>query len=580
MAAAGTTPPDEEAAEAAAWADFVRALGAHLAGQWPAMPERLGDRYDAFVDLAVQQGRQRGLARAPSIARYVNLWFVWGPAFHDKPGFEWAQGLLAAPAAREWVTVHQLVRRSLAELERLPGARVEPQALAAADERLLERFGALGAAGRMRRPEPLPLPRAACDLEAAELRVLDDGARQAYDLAGGEWQRLPVAAPPPLRIDAAHPLPALIALLSPQSGQGPRTKLQVRLRAHAACHGDVHPALAFCGPHGRWRWAGHETRAVSFAVATRDQPLPPGGPGCAVAEETAPEPQRLLFETCGLRDEGDPLGAFEAAVSVWPSEQWWLELQRAVPAAQALLPGPRAWTRGVTRCRVERDGAPQDAAPLRHQFEAGLDAEVAVAAQKLAAAWEQLPGLGAPSAQALLGLLVGKAAATWGWRHGAAGLDGAPLMRLVALLEMDACQADIELGGELDIAGAKARLALRAVGQAPLRAEIRREAAAPPMAAAMQAAHARWRLPFTLALDPLAGDSGALLQVAGPVSGALVGEAGLRPGTKGASGWEWFVALRVEAVAVALRRTDPLLGDSRFVQPLLPALPLIDWSLG
>ena len=138
---------DTVAVEAARWTAFVAELAEHLAAQWPAMPERLGDRYAAFVEQAVQQAEKRGLARAAAVARYVNLFFVWGPLFHDKPGFEWALGLLAAPREREWSTVHQLVRRSVAELQRMPDARIAPAALEAADARLVERFGPLGTNG-------------------------------------------------------------------------------------------------------------------------------------------------------------------------------------------------------------------------------------------------------------------------------------------------------------------------------------------------------------------------------------------------------------------------------------------------
>jgi hypothetical protein len=145
---------------------------------------------------------------------------------------------------------------------------------------------------------------------------------------------------------------------------------------------------------------------------------------------------------------------------------------------------------------------------------------------------------------------------------------------------MDACQAELELGGELTLAGTSTRLTLRVAGQAPLRHELRREALQPPMAAVLKPAVASWRWPFTLALEPLAGDSAALLQQAGPVTGALVGDAGLRACTHGSSGWEWFVSLRLEAVAVPLQSSDPLLGQTRWLQALLPALTLVDWSLG
>lgn len=577
-------PQDTEALEGAAWSDFVRRLGTHLAGQWPAMPERLGERYDAFIDLAVQQAAQRGLSHAASVARYVNLWFVWGPAFHDKPGFEWAQGLLAAPREprpeSEWLTVHQLVQRSLAELQRLPGARIEPQALLAADERVIDTFGALGRQGAMLLPQPEPLPRKACDLEAADLRLLDDGGQQEYQLVAGDWQRAAVPAPAALRVMTERPMPKLIGVLSHQLGQGRQAKLQLRVRTFAVCNGDLHPAAAWLGPHGRWSWAGHETRAFSWPVATREQPLPAAGPGTAIAEETGPEAHKLLIETCGLRDEGEPLGVQATVVSAWPAAQWWLELKRAAPERQALLPASRAWARGATRCRVERDGAAQDAAPLKRQFEDGLDAAAAAGLQQLAAAWEGLPGLSAPRLEAQLGLLVGSAACTWGWRLGPDGLAGPAFMRLVAALALDACRADLEIGGELMLAGTRTRVTLSLAGQSPLRHELRREAPQPPTAVVLKPAVASWRWPFTLALEPLAGDAAALLQQTGPLTGALVGEAGLRPGTHGSSGWEWFAALRVEPVAVPLLAADPLLGQTRWLQPLLPALTLVDWSLG
>lgn len=579
MAAADQQPVDEAAVEAAAWSAFVARLGDHLAGQWPAMLDRLADRYDAFVELAVQQATERGFTHAASVARLANLWFVWGPAFHEKAGFEWAQGILAAPREREWLIVHQLVRRSLAELQRLPGARIEPQALAAADARLIDTFGPLGRKGAMRLAAPEPLPRAACDLEAAELRVLDDAALQEYQLVdGGEWRRAAAAPPAPLRVDAARPMPARVSVLSHQSGQGAKTRLQARLRAHVTCSGDVHPAVDFLGPHGKWRWVGHETRAVSWPVATRDQPPPKPGAGAVIAEETSPELQRLVWETCGLRDEGDALGVLATMVAVLPAEQWWVELQRAAPTPQAVLPGPRAWARGATRVRLERDGAPQDGAALTRHFEQGLDGDLAVGVQKLAAAWEQVAGLAAPSFDATLGLLGGRFSATWGWRHGDGGLDVAALLRLVALFELQACEAELQFGGELQLGGLRSRVVLRAAGKAPLRAELRHESALPPLAERMGAAQAQWRFPFTLALDPIAADDPGLLQAAGPVSGALVGEAGLRPCTSGSSGWEWFARLRVEPVAVPLHVVDPLLGDLQRVQPLLPALVLLDWK--
>jgi hypothetical protein len=482
------------------------------------------------------------------------------------------------------VTVPQLVQRSLVELQRLPGARIEPQALAAADARLLDAFDQLGRQGQLLPPEPAPLPRAACDLDAADIRIIDDGWLQAYSLgegsADGEWQRAPLTMPAALRISATEPAPAVVAVLSNPLDQGKQARLQVRLRSHAVCNGDLHPLLGFSGPHGRWVWDGHAASAASWPVATREQPLPKAGPGSAIAEETSPELQRLEFEVCGLRDEGEVVGGQQILVSVWPATQWWLELARAMPAAQTLLPGLRPWARGITRCRIERDGAAQDAARLKQQFEDGLDAAVAVGVQSLAAAWEALPGLAQPRCEALLGLLVGKAAATWGWRFGAGGLAGPALMRLLARLDLDGCNADLQLGGELALSGTKSRITLHLAGQAGLRQVLRREILAPALPEVMLPAVARWSFPVRLSLEPLASESGCLLQLAGPVTGALVGEAGLRPCTKGSSGWEWFAGLRLEPVVAPFQLTDPLLGSMTLRQPLLPALVLVDWSLG
>lgn len=590
------TPEVQAQQQAAAWQRFVERLGEQLAAAWPAMPERLGERYPAFVEAAVQQALERGLSIAAGVARYANLWFVWGPAFHDKPGFEWAQALLArvppgtdagnaeAGSGGEWPLVHQLVQRSLAELARLPGTRIEPAALAASDARLIESFAALGRRGALHPPQPPELPLKSCDLEAAELRLLDEppALYRAAEGDAGEWQRGAAAAVAPLRVDAAHPLPPRLWMLSPQ---GTPARLQVRARALAVCDADRHPAVELLGPHGRWRGAGHETRAISWPLAAREQPL--AQPGAVVAEETSPEFHRLKIETCGLRDEGDAIGPVETLVAALPAGQWWVQVQRARPDAQTVLTGanggahggaPRAWVRPTTRCRLECDGRKADAAALERVFADGLDADVATGVQRLAAAWERVPGLAAPGLDATLGLLAGRAAFTWGWQAGA--LDRPAVMRVLAQFEMRAIEAAIELTGTLALAGTTSRLALRVQGEAALPAAIAQQADAGAAAAPPAAARASWRLPFVAALDPLATDEAALSQLAGATSGALVGEAGWRPRARGGSGLEWFVRLVVEPVAVVVEVADPLLGARRQPLALLPALTLVDWSSG
>lgn len=574
-------PQDREAMEAAAWRRFVHDLGAQLALAWPAMQTRLADRYDAFVEHAVEQALQRGITQAAGVARFVNLFAVWGPSFQDRPGFEWARSLLAVPPDREWLTVHQLVQRSLIELERRTDARIDPQTLAAVDGALLDRFGELGRRGELHPAEPALLPRRACDLEASELRLPDgETALTWYQLEGGEWQRVAMSGPPPLRIAFSHPAPAMVSVLTPARGGGAPSRLQARLRAHAVCDAGQHPSLTLAGPHGLWRWQGHETRVVGWPIVTLDQPLPAAGPGTAIAEETTPAIHRLNLEVCGLRDEGDALGGAALQVWAWPSTQWWIEIQRQAPLVQQVLPAGGAAARASTRCRVEADGVAQEASGLESGFVRGLDAASAQALQALGAAWQNVSGLEQASLEGALGLLVGKAAISWGWCWGAGGLAARAVMRVRGQLEMAACQADLQFGGDLIRGQARARLKLRIAGDAPLSHDVRRDSEATPLLNALLPLTTSFRLPLIAEAEPLAGDAGALLQAAGAATGALVGEAGLRPRTSGGSGWEWFARLRLEAVTLPVLLSDPLLGESAQTLPLLPAMPLLDWSLG
>jgi hypothetical protein len=64
-----------------------------------------------------------------------------------------------------------------------------------------------------------------------------------------------------------------------------------------------------------------------------------------------------------------------------------------------------------------------------------------------------------------------------------------------------------------------------------------------------------------------------------PATGAIVGEAGLRA-KPGMGGVQLYLNLRIEAVATTLAIHDPVLGSSRQARPLLPAMTLLDWSLG
>ena len=94
------------------------------------------------------------------------------------------------------------------------------------------------------------------------------------------------------------------------------------------------------------------------------------------------------------------------------------------------------------------------------------------------------------------------------------------------------------------------------------------------------AATVRWSFDYRIEFDPLAVDEGALWSEAGPSTGAIVGEMGLRPRSGGGGGWQWFARLDTQAVSVPVCLHDPVLGQTRQRVPMLPALKLLDWSLG
>ncbi len=569
---------------------FVQRAGRYFATLWPAMVERLGDRFGAFIDLAVQHAQKHGLAEGPCVARYVNLWFVWGPAFEDKPGFEWARDILADPRRSEFTKPHQLVRRTLDELERQQAARgsrpgqaggLSPSDFNAADERVVRDLADLGRLGDVV-PSRRDVPRLSCDIEAIDIGTIACEWRHEYRCTERDWARVPVAPLPRLRIDdPATPAPGALTVLSHAEGQGEPARLQVKLRSVAVCDVDTHPRVAFGGEHGLWEWRGHEATAVSWPVqAPPNPPLPPADAArlTGIATEWPPRIHTLALSSCGLRDHGAPLGEVSTHVLSYPADQWLLEWRHAArPAATwpdtAARPAPPS-----AACRLERDGIAQDArgwqagfAALHEAFDAAMD--------QLLLAWERTSGAAQARLDAEPALFTGQAGLTWGWREGPRGLAESPLMRLEGWLDCIACGLDLQLSGEIALGGSRARVRLHAKGSTPLRTRVQRDRAEPPWPEALANAKVAFRYPFELDVDPLAVPELAAFYPVAPLSGALVGEAGLRP-RLGGSGVQWFLTLRVEPVSTTVLIHDPILGDKLEPRPLLPALTLLDWSLG
>ena len=567
------TPEQAEALEAIERTLLLRRLGSHLAARWPAVAERLGARLPAFVEHALTSAEQHGLRIALGALRYVNLCFVWGTGFEDKPGFEWARNTLADPKRHEWQKVHQLVRRSLDALATPKPPQPSADALAEADAGLMQAFARLGLLGRLLLREGVELPRVACDLEVAAIRTTDTVAAQIYALTPTGPVRAPAPAPPPpLRVDMTQPAwPPRIAVLARAADAGAGTRLQLRTVTHAVCDGDWHPHVAFAGTHGVWDWRGAEARAISWPLSAALQTTASAELGVAIGETLPPEIARLQLTTCALREEGVPLGGGTMQVWVHPACQSLFTLLRQGTRTLA-WPGGDSAPASATEVRIERDGRALDAAGWRRGFDA-LDALLQTAVDRLGAAWERSAGIEHAQLSAELGVLQGSGALTWGWQASASSADAAR-MRIAAELDLQGFSAMLECRGELHLGGARALLRLRAAGSAPLR--VQSESAGEPMAAALT----RFRIPFTLELETLATPEAAVLNLDGPCVGALVGEAGLRPRLEGGSGWQWVVLLRVEAVSAHLTLHDPVLGQSRQLCTLLPEMPLLAWSLG
>jgi hypothetical protein len=324
---------------------------------------------------------------------------------------------------------------------------------------------------------------------------------------------------------------------------------------------------------------GHPTRAVSWPVSALAQAEPAAGPGSAVAEETSPDIFKLDLQVCGLRDEGDAMGPQSTQLWVWPAAQCLVDIERRAPAAQPVVAGREPALLGSTRVRVESDGETRDSTLLKQGFEQGLERATSAGLQTLLKTFGAIPGLAAPRLDGVLALLVGHAVLTWGWRLGPAGLDGRAFLRLLGALEMQACQADLHAESELNLGDGRARLALHCVASAALAVQLRREAAEPPLLSTLLPAKVTFTLPWTAEVTTIATEAGTLLQAAGPCTGALEGEAGLRPRSSGGSGWEWFATLRLTKGSMPLALVDPVLGVESFSHALWPDTPLLDWSL-
>lgn len=564
-----------------------------LAETWPALTERLGDRWPAFVEAAMQQGRKHGLRDARDLARYASLWCIWGPSFDGKPSFAWAAEILGDSRRGAALKLHQLAHRTRQELQQrqategaAAAAGAAPVLTTAQFETALAgvdaRIGRLAAARSVfPSSEPEPVPLKACDLGVIDMMVAEAENLQEYRHSPNGWQRFAVAkvADGAVKWTRAPEEPVELAVASHALRRGPPARLNLRIETHAVCDPRVHPAVVHVGAEGHLAWKGRDTARLSLALYGPSPPpaatnvSPPG-----IAAEPAFDLQTVKITGCGLRDAGAPFGEVALEVRVYDAAQWLTEVRHAAwepmvwPASGEAAPPPTA------TCTLEKDGAPVESAAWQKSWR-GLHEAFRVGMERLHNEWARALDHEASRLEVEASPLVGQAGLTWGWRRTSAS---SVAMRTEGALDLLALSIELRLSGVLVEGPARSHIRVHCKGRTELRMAVAQLGPQGQEGQDLKSVLRTWRFPFTLEIEPLAGpEPSTLSAAAGPmaISGALVGECGLRARGDG-GGLQWFFALRAEPVTIVTELSDPVLGGSRRTRKIFPALSLVDWSAG
>ena len=563
-----------------------------LAETWPALTERLQERWPAFVEAALQQGRRHGLVDARDLTCYASLWCIWGPSFDAKPAFAWAAEILADTRRGAALKLHQLLHRTREELRQIESAAARPGATSAAGAmftreqfeaalaKVEARVGPLAAARAVFPEVERRIPIKACDIGTVDLMVAEADNLLEYRYAANGWHRAAAArlGEPATTWTRAPETDAALAVTSHVLRGGPPARLNLRIETIAVCDPRVHPEVVHVGAGGRLAWKGRDAARLSLALyAAPLLPVEAGAAPPGVAAETPFDAQTVGISSCGLRDAGAPFGDVALQIRVYPATQWLTEVRHA--AWQPMLwptpaqpPAPAAAT-----CRLESDGAAADASWQSEWV--GLGGAFRKGMERLFNEWARALDGQATQLEVEASPLVGQAGLSWGWKRIA---PATVVMRTVGVLDLLALSLELRLSGELVEGPARSRIRVHCKGRSELRMTIAQSGAEAPEGQDLKSASRTWRFPFTLEMEPLAGAEPGTLGAAGvpvPISGALVGEAGLRARADGA-GQQWFFALRTEPLTLVTETTDPLLGSARQTRKIFPAMPLVDWSAG
>ncbi len=565
-------------------------LGEVLAEVFPEVPGRLGDRFPRLIEHGVQRARAHGLEHAVGVGRYLACCCAFGVDFDTRPEQAWAQAVLAAVESAPALRIFQLGRRATEALRRMAAEGRVAAAVVTSFEQALPRLDRalmpLGRIGRLLPPEGLQLGEP-CDLAHVDLLPLAPVAWQHYRHEAGQWRRQPQAVQPaPLRLppppDAAAAVtgpaprePLRVYSLSPV-GEGP-LRMQWRSELAACCDPAVHPCLTAALGSSVRDWRGRPAQAVSLEfppLASVEALLP----GKGLAAEDSPSWSRITVESCGLRSTEAPLGDLAIDLGLLPAAHWMMAWRREPspplhwPRREALPAPPPA------RLHLERDGKAQ-AARLWLEGLQALDTQLAAGLDRLAEAWTTVSGLEDARVEAEPSLLSGHAGLSWGWMAAPQGPLHPPVHRIVGQMEGVACALKLRLSARLQGGSALSLLRVDCAGSVPMRCTWARERADEQVPAALAAAQISFRLPWVAELSPVARPEAECLQAIGPVEGSLVGACGLRPRPEG-PGLQWFARLELEALRLPVAQGGPGGLHTRRILGLLPAMKLLDWSLG
>ena len=565
-----------------------------LAETWPALTERLQDRWPAFVEAAVQQGRKHGLLDARDLARYASLWCIWGPAFDAKPGFAWAAEILIDPRRGAALKLHQLAHRTREELQHRQAAAATsaPAAGAAAPLTTAQfeaaltgvdaKIGRLAAARAVFPTRETTATLKACDLGTIDMMVAEAENLQEYRYAANGWHRaaVPKLADAPVKWTRAPDVPVELAVASHALRGGAPARLNLRIETVAVCDPKVHPEVVHVGAEGRLAWKGRDTARLSLALYAPTAPPPePNAAAPGIAAGAPFDLQTVRVASCGLRDAGAPFGDVALQVRVYEATQWLTEVRH--PAWQPMLwpaPAPADAAAPGATCKLEKDGAPADAGAWQRAW-IGLHGAFRSGLERLYNEWARVLDAQATRLEVEASPLVGQVGLSWGWRRNSASTV---VMRTQGTLDLLALSLELRLSGELVDGTARSRIRIHCKGRSELRMTIAQLGDQATEGQDLKSILRTWRFPFTLEIEPLAGAEPATLSAAAvplPITGALVGECGLRPRADG-GGHQWFFALRVEPVTVVTETSDPVLGGARQTRKIFPPMTLVEWSAG